>query len=705
MTRQQFFGKFYRSIKGREIPLTKCLACTKVFSTKNRHFHAVYNHATTKPYKCEICHNKFTVVNKRIAHMRVHHPNDYKCSVCNAQFDRAHRYGDHMRSHHDMEVDVPVFDMDEFNTPSDNVRYVKNVTSVRKLKALGRYSMKSFNTDLETSNLSFENGPQKCTECDEEFETARAMRTHLRHHLNGFPVGLQIPKEAIPTEQPKHLYDCDLCDKKFKTIHALNAHKQFSKHINEESGVGRPKRVKIEKKSKVKYMVHCDVCDFKSSRRDYIEHHVKAAHKPEFHCAHCQRILSSYNLFLFHMHLNHPRAKTICQKKHVCEVCGKGFRSNEILEEHKTCKHAPDAQLPEHFCIDCYVDYFTPAALDVHYQNIYHQKLKQFMERNEGGEIAKLEVKEEPMDDAPLVETHEAENSSCMTEEFENMETDGNQTEEIDEQSIDSVSDTRAKRSTRNTSVEPPTKRLKTSEPALTVNNARVGIDKLDYLNFLKTCELGYKCGICGIEKNTRKYLLRHLKEHKEIPTFKCTHCPEKFVFKKKFDEHLLTHEHEDAPSFVREELDVEEEHPRFQKIEKNEIKCQICEMSFKLTIMLNRHNSHWHSEDNSLKNLPMNQQKEKKDEPRSEISVIKLQKCKQCDEAFIKPGELEEHLKQKHSESDDQMDENESTTEGSFACDKCKYVFKEDKFLENHKKFFCINRQGSKSEQLIIEQ
>lgn len=396
---------------------------------------------------------------------------------------------------------------------------------------------------------------------------------------------------------------------------------------------------------------------------------------------------------MYHMHLNHPRAKTTEQKKHFCKECSRGFRLEESLESHKKAKHGPNSELPTYFCKDCYVDYYNEAGIESHNQNIYHTRLIEFMVKLNKGETLRLEVKEEPEEVSAVVKTHE----------FEQL-VDEEEEEKSDDESMENGNESTDRMSTRNSSIEPVAKRLRLMSLPVGKVQSRMGIDKLEYLEFLIKSKNGFKCKVCGIEKTVRKHLIRHLKDHDEVPTFKCPSCPEKFVFKKKFDEHLLTHSQSDVPVLPGAQQDDSGENPQLETTEKNEIKCQICQLPFKLTIMLNRHNNQWHGESNPLKHLTADEQKSKKNEP--ELSVIKLMRCKLCNEAFIKPGELEDHHKQKHnSEDDDQMDTNEQSSGGSFACDKCKCVYEEEQFLENHKKMFCIHRQGAKSDQVIIEQ
>jgi hypothetical protein len=234
--------------------------------------------------------------------------------------------------------------------------------------------------------------------------------------------------------------------------------------------------------------------------------------------------------------------------------------------------------------------------------------------------------------------------------------------------------------------------------------------DKLDYLQYLKSCSGGFKCGICGKIKKARKYMLRHLKQHDEVPTYNCSLCTEKFVFRKKYERHILSHGSQlfetsgvqleefsgDSDEEVqRDEANVDE-HPKFQEVApKAELKCNICQLTFKLTIMMNRHNSTWHADDNPDKELSMEQQKEKK-----EVQPLKLLRCKHCLEAFIQPGELKNHLKEKHdSESVDQpkdKEEEPAAPVASFSCGRCTLVFEEKQFLDNHQKFFCIHRASS---------
>lgn len=213
--------------------------------------------------------------------------------------------------------------------------------------------------------------------------------------------------------------------------------------------------------------------------------------------------------------------------------------------------------------------------------------------------------------------------------------------------------------------------------------------DKLEYLKYIEQLPNGnYKCGICGKTKLSRKFLLHHLKQHEEVPTFNCINCSERFVFKRKYDKHLQMHgnlghiaEKEEINEDVGDNKElIVNEHPKFQENSKamsNEIRCNICQIYFKLTIMLNKHKTTWHSDENPNKNLSMQEQKQKNKE-----GTVKLHRCNYCSDTYHKPDKLDEHIRISHN--------------NKFVCNRCNLEFVEQQFLDNHQKLFCIHRLPS---------
>ena len=752
LTRQQFFGKFFRTIKGKG--KTKCLACAKIFSSNNRIFHALHNHCLSRPYNCEKCPKSFFLKIKRLRHMSFKHYDDYKCTECSLQFDRAKLYAEHMEKQHEVTVEIPTLNDDAIDVPPSLMKFTKKLTAVKALKQeVMMMKLKDDEGNTSSSPL-FTQGPVECNDCHEEFDSSRAYRNHLRNQLCGVPSEvkkIEPPKVESPVE---YNFECDICEKKFSASYALNAHRKF-KHFRNTS----ENTVLFSKK--IKFTVHCEICDFVAPRRDCLERHVKKEHKPEFKCRHCERTLSNFNYYMHHVHDNHPKALEKIQTSHKCSECQKGFRSVDILEMHKKNKHGHGFFLPENFCLACGVAYKSAENLEIHNKNIYHLALVKYL-NNPAAHVPEhsrtvKQIKPEPLEtEAMNVKTQEDDSKNdpiermlirklrssneppakrsrhyspstkieepstadettlmSVTDEASTVDEAINETPTIDkhrdEPKVDeNINDTPI-------ADEAMEKDLTDEEPSSTTAASNYDNLEYEYLKYLQCSDGVYKCAICGKTKKLRKYMLHHLKQHEEVTTYGCSQCPEKFLFKRKYESHLKSHENvEDI--YHSEDVCIDE-HPRFQETAKavtSEIKCQICQTTFKLTIMLNRHNSHWHSDENPHKHLSMTDQKAKNEQPKNDLAVIKLLKCKHCLEAFIKPIELNEHLKARHnSEVDDQLtelnetqssDELETNKNEKFICAKCKIVFHEKKFLENHQKFFCMHRH-IKNDQVINEQ
>lgn len=428
------------------------------------------------------------------------HPDDYKCTDCNLQFDRAHQFIEHMRQEHQVEINnISVPDADTINVPSHVMRYTKKVTAHRTLmkqKKLGISNDIDPTPLMEFDSLSFLEDSLKCSECHEEFESGRSLRIHMRNHSNG---GGQVPLLPVDLERVRELkaleyvHECDICLKKFSAVFALNAHKKFKHGIFSSGG---PPAAKKRKLDKPKFDVDCDICEFTSFRRDYVEHHVKAAHKPEFHCRHCSRTLSNFNLYIYHLHESHPKAKENLQRLHKCSDCHKCFRTIENMKSHREQKHAKGLVVPENHCVACGVTYATASGLEIHCQNHAHKGVQKFMDSQleESGGWEDVGNLEEEIGDIK----YEADESEALI--YEKPEVIPQEMEE--EEPEDSVNDPFQRMLEQKIqAIEKPIKLKPTTDD-----------DKLDYLNYLQCVDGVYSCGICGKTKSVRKHMLHHLK-------------------------------------------------------------------------------------------------------------------------------------------------------------------------------------------------
>lgn len=602
-----------------------------------------------------------------------------------------------MKKCHQITVDLPTYADEVIDRPFQEMRFIKNVSLQKQLIKTNRgpaqLSLETLTdnsmTDWDTSSSAMMSHEAfRCAECDIEFDSARSLRNHARSfHVHGVSfIGENSEiKDEIVDEK---LHECSICSKRFSAAFSLNAHMKF-KHNSEgqqaESTVNLNRKRKVSEKPKHDF--ECDICDFVTYRRDYVEHHVRAQHPNEFMCRECLRTLSTFSFYLYHMDQRHKKIKVDLQDSHKCSKCDRYFKFEENLHQHMESKHSDRKTLPENYCNICCVSYKEHSSLESHRITHMHKGLQLFLEKR-----------------SETVNVHQTEVQADVN--------DGDDSLKIKEDTFTAT--TEAEDVTQTSTDEPPEKILRLQPPEK--HRATAGSseeDKLDYLNFLIYQDGIFVCGICGRKKTFRKRMLHHLKQHSEIPTYDCPSCRERFVFKRKYESHLKTHQSQPAVPTLRPEEVNAEEHPRFQDVPSPEIKCHICKINLKMNFMLNRHNATWHSDDNPLKDLNMNEQKAKKEvtEQEPEVGIIKLLRCKHCFEAFIQPDDLVSHLKTKHNsnsidqppasckvEEEESYDKSQNVADGAqqiFSCDKClKCVFHERKFLDNHQKFFCANRQ-----------
>lgn len=651
MTREQFSKKFLRAIRPSiGDPQTNCTACDKSFSSKNRYFHVLQNHVVNRPFGCEFCTMRFFTTFKRIQHMNMKHPTENKCGVCLLQFERSYRYAEHLKEDHNINMDISD-NFEDLDVPTANLRFTKKLTAVR---ALMREQQRAEKRTISLDSSYFSMQDRNCEICNVEFDSSRSFRQHMRDHAVGvvsIPVKKLTPQkeEPLPQPQPREcLFQCEFCDKKFLALFALNAHKKFKHGKNSD---GSP-LVSKHRHVKQKFEVNCEICSFSSFRRDYVEHHNKATHKGEFQCHICDRILSGYNSYIHHIRSMHPKSKIDTKMQHKCHDCehDKYFKFEENLRQHQKDKHGENNKIDKNcFCEYCHLLFRSKTLCDHHVDGYKHKAIQDFFDNlrssmpKVNGDI-KIEKQEKKL---------------------------------INED-------------------EPALKRQRLLDVESTSDE-----DKLEYLKYLQHLPNGsYKCTICSKTKATRKFLLHHLKQHEEIPTFNCTKCPERFVFKRKFEKHLLMHENGNCESSEERSTDeheiIENEHPKFQDMKKTEIRCNTCDTTFKLTIQLNKHNMNWHGEENPNKQLSMQAQKNKSKE------FIKILRCKYCIEAFMKADDLKNHIKLAH-----ESELGESNEQMKFACKKCNLSFNEKQYLENHQKLFCIHRNNDaeKDEQIILNE
>lgn len=560
------------------------------------------------------------------------------------------------------------------------------------------------------------NSSTNCVECNEEFESSRSYRFHMRvHHIKTEDDPIQIKTETEQEEkvvikikqEQKKFHTCDICQKSFVAVISLNAHKKIRHKIEvdkeEDVQVVHDVQEVVEVQDvpddqvitkplhrpskKLKNIQHeCEVCDVVLFRKDYLLNHIKIVHPGEYICQFCKRVNHSYVDMIHHMTTNHKNKVFTENNLHSCQKCYVKFAVKDHLKIHMLEKHVKKPFVSKLHCAPCKATYPCD-RLSRHKKHITHIQLTKIEERLKHGFNAQKNIK------------HKTVKVKFIPQ--------------------------------RRNSV---------------INQSKY------YMKYFVNQGSLFNCEICNATFGIRKQLIQHLKTHPEIPTFDCSICPLKFFVKHKYDLHLKTHNDDgpekskysckiclnlfsteknfmihvnvrhnatDNPNFIcgvcgnghgnEDELIrhfkthngnnqaqvVVKEDTDEERSDNDSPYCKICKLSFKFKIIQNIHNNMWHNESNPNRNLTHLAQESLKKEQETDIKFIK---CELCDEPFIRPDDLEEHLKTKHLDQDSSgedkpliIDETTpNTSKTDFNCDQCILNFPCEQYLTNHKRFFC---------------
>lgn len=161
--------------------------------------------------------------------------------------------------------------------------------------------------DVHSDNLDIEDTEQDISGDDEQFEDEDA------------PSGEEIKtsvKQRNKKLSSRHLYNCDECDGRFKTVRKLSDHKEAGHEGHEGT------------------LLACKQCDYKSSTPNYLRVHM-VTHSDErpYKCNLCPKTFKLPQILKKHIQNIHSSVK------YECNQCKKVFKSHDFFNNHMLEHH------------------------------------------------------------------------------------------------------------------------------------------------------------------------------------------------------------------------------------------------------------------------------------------------------------------------------------------------------------------------------
>ena len=386
-------GSLQRHMLSHAKPEHECALCHKKFKLKQSLLcHMQSLHSNDRPYKCDDCDRAF----KRDAHLRRHKLTHtgrgeklFTCPICRTGFARKHHLDRHLFIHYR--------DDTHSRNKCDEISHLRVLTKMRSLDVeceLCQPTQCFPNTEEFMCHLAhhYDFGEMCCDICKKHFASKKLLRQHLKCHKETFEC--EICKHHFKSakllrrhmivyhdSQTACLFKCKLCQESFATDSQLIQHvKQVH---NDVEGPKFP----------------CSYCDHIFCSESLLMSHL-AVHKMRmsFKCSVCKRRLSSKNVWIYHMMVQHSGGKVFATKtlkrqeneryrRYTCDECDCTFKSDRQLHRHKR-RHAKNGSGSSmsrrqriarvtnghHQCDDCAKVFQRKAQLTRHVQQVHQDQ-------------------------------------------------------------------------------------------------------------------------------------------------------------------------------------------------------------------------------------------------------------------------------------------------------------------------------------------
>ncbi|KAJ2937142.1 hypothetical protein O0L34_g19504 [Tuta absoluta] len=300
MCKMQFRNQrqVYKHMRMTHLFKFNCSACNYTCYNKNQ-AHSHYKWHKNVTFTCEFCNKVFTKASTRLTHIRVKHPSTIICDICGHSFVSESGLYCHKKLAHSAE------------------------------EIASSEAMKKDRTD-----------PQYCADCDVQFLSATAFKTHLgssnKHastNVSTKPVRLSRPGRVTAPKRPAGrprmgssdivnngiptATNCEICNE------FLSNDVQAKKHYEtEHPGADYLKR----------YM--CDVCGHTTRQYANLMVHMRThTQEKPYGCPHCDR--------RFSMPSNRDRHIVVHtgEKKYQCQHCSRRFTQSSAVKLHIQTVH------------------------------------------------------------------------------------------------------------------------------------------------------------------------------------------------------------------------------------------------------------------------------------------------------------------------------------------------------------------------------